>query len=225
MAIDATTGIAAPAQTPSIASGNAAATGDKSDSAPPSGSELAAQARQQLNTSILQAGLSVSLSSKNDPMALVYKSAIENLNQILQPTLGDNAIQTASAQDNSPEATAGRIVSLSTSLFDLYKQSYPGVDESTVLDRFVKVIQSGIGTGFDEARTILNGMGALTDAIAGNIDKTYTLVTQGLADFAASTKAAIIARNAASGQVAGTTAAAGNTTTTTGTDPVTPAAS
>lgn len=37
--------------------------------------------------------------------------------------MGDNAIQKAMSQDKSSEGTAGRIVSLSTGLFDLYKQS------------------------------------------------------------------------------------------------------
>ena len=76
--------------------------------------------KQQFNASILQASLEVSISSQNDPLALVYKSAIENINQILKPQLGDNAIQNAASQDNSPEATAGRILSFIKSTFQMF---------------------------------------------------------------------------------------------------------
>jgi hypothetical protein len=181
-----------------------------------SGAAAVAAANQQLNVAIMQSA--VSLTSQNDPLALVYKSAIENLNEQLKPTLGDNAIQNSMSQDNTPEGTAGRIVSLSTGLFDLYKKSFPGEDESTVLDRFVKVIQGGVDEGFSEARGVLQGMGALDNqvgdsTIGGNIDKTYTLVTQGLADFVASTKAKIAAEAAVTGQADGSTSSDNTDTT------------
>jgi hypothetical protein len=200
MTIDATPGVTAPPQPPASTDNNTAAA--KANNAPVSGAAAVASSKQQLNIAIVQSSLTVSLSTKNDPLTLVYKSAIEHLNEQLKPTLGDNAIQNAVSQDNSPEGTAGRIVSLSTGLFELYKQSFPGEDESKVLDRFMKVIQGGINTGFKEARGILSGMGVLGGSIASNIDKTYTLVTQGLADFMAATKAKIAAETGATGQAA-----------------------
>jgi hypothetical protein len=209
MTIDATPGVTAPPQPPASTDNKSAAA--KADNAPVSGAAAVASSKQQLNVAIVQSSLTVSLSTKNDPLTLVYKSAIEHLNEQLKPTLGDNAIQNAVSQDNSPEGTAGRIVSLSTGLFQLYKQSFPGEDESKVLDRFMKVIQGGIDTGFKEARGILSGMGVLGGSIASNIDKTYTLVTQGLADFMAATKAKIAAEAGATGQAADGSDGAGNT--------------
>jgi hypothetical protein len=216
MAIDATTGATSPTQTQNQNQTTAATDGTSTSAAAAndnpkvSGAAAVAAANQQLNVAIVQSALTVSLSTKNDPLSLVYKSAIENINEQLKPTLGDNAIQNAASQDNSPEGTAGRIVSLSTGLFELYKKSFPNEDEATVLDRFVKVIQGGIDQGFKEARGILQGMGVLDkpvgDAtIGGNIDKTYTLVTQGLADFVAATKAKIAAESGALGQADGST--------------------
>lgn len=144
--------------------------------------------RQQLNQSILQASLSVSISSQNDPLALVYKSAIENLNDILKPQLGDNAIQNAASQDNSPEATAGRIVSFVKNAFAMYSQVNPMNPDGSTADKFLSLIQAGVDKGFKEARGILDSLNVLNGDIASNIDKTYDLVQKGLADFAASLK-------------------------------------
>ncbi|WP_395406458.1 DUF5610 domain-containing protein [Pseudoduganella sp. UC29_106] len=75
------------------------------------------RAKMQLNVSILQESASISLQSENDPLALVYQSAINSINEHLQAEFGPDAIQNAAGQDNSPEGTAGRIVSLSTAFF------------------------------------------------------------------------------------------------------------
>ncbi|WP_034297994.1 DUF5610 domain-containing protein [Herbaspirillum sp. RV1423] len=179
-----------PASTPpatSGAAGNASQTGNADDAKQV---KLTPQlARQQLNASILQASLEVSITSQNDPLALVYKSAIENLNDILKPQLGDNAIQNAASQDNSPEATAGRIVSFIKSAYAMYSQVNPMNPDGSTADNFLSLIQAGVDKGFDEARGILASLQVLNGDIASNIDKTYDLVKKGLADFAASLKA------------------------------------
>lgn len=142
--------------------------------------------RSQLNASIINASIEVSIQSKNEPLALLLKSAINGINAILKPQFGDNALQAAVSQDNTPEGTAGRIVSISTGFFELFKQQHPGESEADVLKNFMSVISSGVDTGFKEARDILQGMGVLKGDIASNIDKTYALVQKGYADFAAS---------------------------------------
>lgn len=144
--------------------------------------------KQQLNQSILQASLEVSLTSQNDPLALVYKSAIESINDALKPQLGDNAIQNAASQDNSPEATAGRIVSFVKNAYAMYSQVNPMNPDGSTVDKFMGLIQAGVDKGFEEARGILDSLHVLSGDIAGNIDKTYDLVKQGLADFINSLK-------------------------------------
>lgn len=144
--------------------------------------------KAQLNVSILQASLSVSLNSQNDPLSLVYKSAIENINDVLRPQLGDNAIQNAMSQDNSPEGTAGRIVSFVTNMFEMYKQANPDKDDATNADDYMQKILKGVDQGFKEARGILESLGVLNGDIASNIDKTYDLVQKGLSDFLAKIK-------------------------------------
>lgn len=48
--------------------------------------------KQALNASILKASMEVSLSAGNKSMSLLFKTAIENINQALAPELGEDAI-------------------------------------------------------------------------------------------------------------------------------------
>ncbi|KQW88597.1 hypothetical protein ASC94_24650 [Massilia sp. Root418] len=153
------------------------------------------QARQQLNTAIVQASMSVAISSGNEPLALLYKSALTGINEALAPDFGPDAIQNAMGQDNTPEGTAGRIVSLSTAFFDAFKAQNKGMDEEAALQKFMDTIQGGVEQGFKEARGILEGLQVLKGDIAGNIDKTYELVQQGLQQFADSKRAPPAAAN------------------------------
>lgn len=143
------------------------------------------RSKLQLNAAILQASMNVSISSQNDPLALVYKSAITSINEALQADFGDDAVQNAASQDNSAEATANRIVSLSTSFFEAFKKQNPGMDNDAALEKFMGTISGGMEKGFSEARDILKGLNVLQGDIAGNIDKTYELVQKGYADFVA----------------------------------------
>lgn len=144
-----------------------------------------AAARKQLNASILQASLEVSISSKNEPLTLLLKSAINGINDLLAPTFGQDAIQNAASQDNSAGGTAGRIVSLSTGFYDSFKKQHLGESDADVLKQFMSTIRSGFEQGYKEASDILQGMGVLKGDIASEIEKTYALVQQGYADFEA----------------------------------------
>lgn len=172
----------------SVSSGAANSVANKDDKVQQGGAAQMSvndKSRLQLNAAILQASLNVSLSSQNDPLALVYKSAITGINEALQADFGDNAVQNAAAQDNSAEATASRIVSLSTGFFEAFKQQNPGMDNDAALEKFMSTISGGMEKGFTEARDILKGLNVLQGDIAGNIDKTYALVQKGYADFVA----------------------------------------
>ena len=141
--------------------------------------------KQEVNASILTATAEVSVSTGNRPLAMLLKAAIEHLNEVLEPELGPNAIQAAVDEDVdvSPEATAQRIVSLSTGFFEAFKAQNPNEDEAVLLDRFMETISKGIEQGFSEAREILDGLQVLEGDIATNIDKTYDLVQEGLNEF------------------------------------------
>jgi hypothetical protein len=142
-----------------------------------------AETKKQQNAAILQASLDVSIQSKNEPLALLLKSAISGINDLLKPQFGDNAIQAAASEDNTPTGTAGRIVSISTGFFEAFKKQNPDGNASDVLSNFMSTIRRGFEQGAKEAQDILQGMGVLNGDIAGNIDKTLELVRQGYADF------------------------------------------
>ncbi|MEG2963705.1 MAG: DUF5610 domain-containing protein [Janthinobacterium sp.] len=171
----------------SSVSNNAAGKEEKVQQKDASNTEMSVNDRTklQLNASIMQASLNVSIGSENEPLALLYKTAITNINEALKGQYGDDAIQNAASQDNSAEATASRIVSLSTGFFDAYKKQNPGLDDDTALSKFMDTISGGMEKGFKEARDILGGLKVLNGGIASNIDKTYELVQKGYADFIA----------------------------------------
>lgn len=121
-------------------------------------------------------------------MALLYRSAIDSINEHLAPELGPNAIQAAMQQDNSPEATAERILSQSTAFFDAYARQHPNKDPEQLLNDFVEVIRGGFEKGYAEAVDILSGLGVMEEGspIAAEINKTFELVQQGYDDFLSS---------------------------------------
>lgn len=141
--------------------------------------------RNVRNAQILQASLQVSLQSGNDGLALLYRTAIDSINAELEPELGPDAIGQAMQQDNSPEATAGRIVSMSTAFFDAYAAQHADKDPQATARDFVALIRGGFEQGYAEAEKILKGLGVLDEGspIAAGIAKTFELVQKGYDDF------------------------------------------
>lgn len=158
----------------------------------------AAAAKQQLNVSILEASAQVSLSSGNESLSLLFRSAIDQINEILAPELGPDAIQNAASQDNSPEATAERIVSLSTAFYDAYAAKRSGDDPEQVAKDFIELIRGGFEKGFGEARDILDGLGVFNGEVEKGVMKTHELVNQGYDDFLTAKLAALSEQAASS---------------------------
>ncbi|CAM4132412.1 MULTISPECIES: DUF5610 domain-containing protein [Shewanella] len=144
-----------------------------------------AASKQLMNTAILEAQQDVNLSAGNEPMQLLYKAAIEAINEELAPTMGEHAIETAVAQgvDTSPEATAERIVSFATQFFAIHQEQNSGMSFDEQLSSFMDIIGGAIDQGFDEAKDILSGLKVLEGDIEAGVDKTYGLVQEGLQAF------------------------------------------
>ena len=140
--------------------------------------------KASLNVSTLEAH-DTNLSAKDTPLALTLRAVIDKLNTLLEPDFGTNAIDTAieTEVDVSPEATADRIVSLSTAFFPAFQKANPGESNEEALTHFLDVIRGGIDQGFNEAREILGGLGVLEGDIESNIDRTYELVQEKLDAF------------------------------------------
>lgn len=156
--------------------------------APTSLHGAASSVRDQQNAQILQASMDVSIQSGSTSMALLYRSAIDRINEQLAPELGPNAIAGLAHQDNSPEGTAGRILALSTAFYDAYAARHTDKAPEEVARNFVDLVRAGFERGFGEARDILGGLGVLgsQSPIEQGIEKTYGLVMQGFDDFLAS---------------------------------------
>lgn len=144
----------------------------------------AADLKADQNRAILEATMQVSIDSGNDSLALMLKAAIEGINKELEPMFGENAIQNAMDQDNSPEGTAGRIVSLSTAFFDAYARQHPNEDPEKLVNGFMETIQRGFEKGYGEATDILKGLNVFDGDVKSGIEKTYELVRKGYEEFA-----------------------------------------
>lgn len=138
-----------------------------------------------LNAAANVAGNGAGNSATNNPLQLLYKTAIEEINKQLEPTLGENAAQSAydSNLDVSPKATADRIIQGSTAFYEAFKLQNTELSDEESLDKFLSVIGSGIDTGFEEAKNILDSLKVLEGDIATNIDTTYDFVQEGLNSF------------------------------------------
>ena len=141
--------------------------------------------RAQHNAQILQASMDVSISAGNKSMTLLYRAAVDKINEVLTPELGPDAIAQAQQQDQSSEAVASRIVSLSTAMFDRYAAKYPNKDPETLLQDFVATIRKGFEQGYGEATSILQGLSVWGEdsPVRSAIERTYGLVQQGFDDF------------------------------------------
>jgi hypothetical protein len=169
-------------------------TQDKQENAPVENRKAnpAATARHQLNVQILEASAKVSLAAGDNSQELIFRSAIDRINELLSPELGPNALQNlAVSQDNSPEATAERILSLSTGFYEGYARQHPGEDPEKLATDFVNLIRGGFEKGFGEARNILEGLQVFDGEVKSGVLKTYELVHQGYDNFLADKLAAL----------------------------------
>jgi len=144
-----------------------------------------AERKTAFNQSILQANATVSISSGNESLALVYKTALEGINEVLKDQLGDNSLQTAyeAGLDVSPEATADRIVSQSTAFFEAFQQNHLDLKVDEALNEFAELIRGGIEQGFSESKDILASLQVLEGQVSADIDLTYDLVQAGITAF------------------------------------------
>jgi hypothetical protein len=96
-----------------------------------------------------------------------------------------------SQENNSPEATANRILSFSTGLYEKYAQQHSGEDSEKLVQDFVDVIRRGFEKGFNEAKDVLQSLQAFNGDTAAGVTKTHELVNQGFDRFLADRQAAL----------------------------------
>lgn len=139
------------------------------------------------NDQIPQRGpsLNVSIDSGNRSLELLYRSAINKLNEVLDEDMGANILRDAlkSGPDLVSPAIANRILTLATAYLPAYLRQYPDTDDGAARARLTDLIGNGFEQGFAEAREILRGLDVLEGDIAADMDRTRELVRQGLEAF------------------------------------------
>ncbi len=194
MSIAATTSNTATDAT-SLAANAAKTTGTEA----PAKKELSAyqasqQNRQALNSQILTSSLNLSLKSDNQSMSLLFKTALE---KVQAEFAGSDETITAEANkkteskvdakayesevDNSPKATAERIVGLAAGFYQKFKERNP--EDAEALTKFIDKFSSGVEKGFADAKDILKSLDKLNGKVATDIDETYGLVQKGIKSF------------------------------------------
>ena len=146
---------------------------------------IAGTIKKQLNAAIIESSLKFNKTIGDQPQSLLLKTALQGINEALKERGVESSVEDAyeSGIDFSPEATAERIVSFSTQFFGAYREQHPEMGEEESLTAFVNIISGGIDQGFSEAKDILGSLKVLEGDIASNIDKTYSLVQEGLQSF------------------------------------------
>lgn len=172
-------------------------------------SAMSAENKQQLNRTILESQLSISVKSDNKSMTLLYRSLTDSISgKMAEDTAA--AKETAATgepkyqdEDTSPKATAERIVAFATRFYEAYQKNHPELQGEDALNGFLDLMKGAIDKGFGDARKMLDGMQQLQGKVATDIDDTYGLVQSGLEDFR---KRQLDAMKSAAEAAAGTTA-------------------
>lgn len=163
----------------------------------PSASELSEANKRQLNQTILDNQLSLSLQSDDKAMNLLYRAisdavekrlaaqspAGQNQDNSTEATTETGLNKTYSNEDTSPQATADRIVGFATNFYQAFREQNPDLNDEDGLEQFMQEIGKGIDQGFADARDILTGLKKLEGKVATDIDETYSLIQQGLQEF------------------------------------------
>ena len=171
--------------TTAAAASKAAESSEKTEEKKLSGYESSRLNKQKLNATIMENQLKLSTGENDNSMKLLYKTALEGINSELEAEFGPNAAEKikASGVDTSPEATADRIVGFATAFYQKYSEQNPDMPEEERLDKFLALVGGGVDKGFEDARSILDGLGVLQGKIADDIDSTYSLIQEGFAKF------------------------------------------
>ena len=123
----------------------------------------------------------VTINTSEKPAALVFKTAIEGINEVL----GENTITaTYDAESNlSSEETTQNIVNLTTAAYPQYVESNPDLTAEDAAQSFIDAITEGLNNAAADAKNVLSGLNSLDDETSSMIDSTYDAALQGVQAF------------------------------------------
>ena len=111
------------------------------------------------------------------------QKVVDKLNEVLKAKLPDG-IASLKPEEVTPEATADRIVSGATALFDAFAKSNPDLQGEELLKRFMDAVRSGVKQGYEDAAGTLEALGAFEfEGVKDGIEKTMQLIEEKLQIF------------------------------------------
>ena len=126
------------------------------------------------------------IGSAKNPTELILQAAMDKINEVFKPYLGDGATEHAvtSNMDLSPRGTANHIMGFANHLIgkaELEQMDLPPEQQRSRAQLFQN-IQTGIENGFAQAREILENIQALNGETKEKVDTTYQFVQEGLSE-------------------------------------------
>lgn len=113
-------------------------------------------------------------------LSLTSKNIVDKINELLKAKVPDG-VQSLNPDDVTPEATADKIVQGATAFFDVFAKQNPNLEGEELLNKFVETISGGIQTGYDDASSTLEALGAFeVDGVKSGIEETKKLIGEKL---------------------------------------------
>ena len=126
---------------------------------------------------------SSAIKSQSESLSILANKVIDKLDEMLREELPEG-IRSLDPEEYTPEKTASRIVDTVTALMPIYERQNPGKEGEELLTSFVDTIKSGITQGFEEAKEILQALGAFEiEGVESGIEETRSLINDKLLDF------------------------------------------
>lgn len=122
-------------------------------------------------------------SRATDSLSFTAKKVLEKLNEILAPHL-PQGVQSLKPEDHTAEKTADRIVSQVTALYGAYAKQNANKDPEELLEGFMSLVRKGVDQGYEEAFSILEGIGAFeVEGVKSGVEETKRLIGEKLDAF------------------------------------------
>jgi len=156
-----------------------------------SSSQLVSPGGSQSSSVLLNVGQQI---DANYVQTVLDTSLTDKINGAFQSAGMDTNVESllSSGLDFSPQATADRIVGMATSFFGAFQLNHQGQEKGIQIEGFTSLVKDAVKAGFEEAGSILSGIGDISPEIAADIDETFGLVMKGLDDFAEEQESALV---------------------------------
>jgi len=115
-------------------------------------------------------------------LSFTAQKVLNRLNELLSQYVPDG-VQSLKPEDHTAEKTADRIVSQVGGLFGAYSKQNSNKSPEELLSGFMELARKGVQTGYDDAYSILKGIGAFDiEGVQSGVENTKQLLDQKLND-------------------------------------------